>query len=273
MRRLLLCLPLCFLPVACAPTSPSSTKEEPPAQSQVVDDGKALPKEDAMVRLARTDPIAFLEACLRRYDREVKSYRCGLVMQERINGTLRPREEVVCDFREQPFSVRVAWRKGAGEAQSILYVKGENNDKVLAVPAGWRSVFGVVTRDPASKQVRDSVRYPPTEFGIRHGTRRTLDAWLAARKRGDLEVRYLGEQQVREGGDRTCWVLKRTGYKKAEDDGVLESTFYFDKETWLQVGIVLTGSEGQLIASYFFRGLELNPKVPPDTFTREGLNR
>src|SRR5260370_1107069 len=131
MRRLLMCLPLCFLLNSCNSSSTDISDEEPTAAvlPKVADDGKALPKEAAMVRLARTDPIAFLENCIRRYDREVKGYRCILVKQERIKDKLQPTEEVACDFQEKPFSVRMIWKKGAGEAARVLYVKGENKDR------------------------------------------------------------------------------------------------------------------------------------------------
>jgi outer membrane lipoprotein-sorting protein len=48
---------------------------------------------------------------------------------------------------------------------------------------------------------------------------------------------------------------------------------YVDKETWLQVGSVLKGEEGQLIGEYFFRDVKLNPRFKPGTFTRDALKR
>jgi hypothetical protein len=272
MRRVLICLTLCFVLNSCSPPPPEAAFEEvvPP---RVEDDGKALPREDAMVRLARTRPLAFLENCLRRYDREVEGYRCTLLKQEQREGKLRRAEEIVCDFRQKPFSVRMEWRKGAEEAGRILYVKGENKDRLLVVGAGWRSFAGIITRDPTGTDVRESTRYPPTEFGMQIGTQRTLVAWQAARERGDLQVVYAGEKKVKEVGGRDCWVLKRVGYQKPEDGGIVATTNYFDKETWLQVGTVLEGEEGQLIGSYFFRDVVLNPKFEENTFTREGLKK
>jgi hypothetical protein len=272
MRRVLMCLPLCFVLNSCSPPPPEGNFEEV-APPKVEDDGKALPREEAMVRLARTDPIAFLENCIRRYDREVQGYRCTLLKHERLQGKLRPPEEVVCDFRQKPFSVRMEWRKGAEDAARVLYVKGENKDRLLIVGVGWRAFAGIITRDPTGADVRESTRYPPTEFGMQFGTQRTLLAWQAAKERGDLQVVYEGERKIQEVGGRDCWVVKRIGYQKPEDDGILETTYYFDKETWLQVGSVLNGEDGQLIGSYFFRDVVLNPKFDENTFKREGLKK
>ena len=47
--------------------------------------------------------------------------------------------------------------------------------------------------------------------------------------------------------------------------------FYFDKENWLQVGVVLKGEDSKLIGEYMFRDIQLNPRFKPDQFTREAL--
>jgi hypothetical protein len=277
MRRLLLCLPLCFVLLPGNPRADSAPKEGlPPLDRR--DDGAPLPPADDMPRLAQKDPIAFLENCLRRYDREVKGYRCILQKQERIDGKLKGTEVIDVQFREKPFSARLDWREGAGLAQRSLYVKGRYNDQALVLPTILPRLVGVVERDPEGPQARQSGRYPLTEFGIKIGTQRALAAWEAARKRGTLRVEYLGEKRVKEAGDRLCWVLRRTGYEKPEGDGftpakegITQSTFYFDEETWLQVGSVLKGEENRLIGSYYFRDVKLNPKFKPGTFTRDAL--
>ena len=92
----------------------------------------------------------------------------------------------------------------------------------------------------------------------------------AARDRGALKVEYLGVRKVKETGDRLCWALHRTN-DKPEDDGIMDGMFYFDKENWLQTGVVLKGEEGKLIGDYMFRDVQLNPKFKPGQFTREAL--
>ena len=272
MPRLLLCLPLCCL------LAPAGLRNVAPADESAVesvdDDGGALPNEARMKRLAETDPVAFLETCVRRYDREVKGYRCVLHKQERLDGKLQPSEEIAVEFREKPFSVLLDWREGARLAKKLLYVKGENNGKMLVKPNGLLALAGVVERDPDGDDARKSSRYPITEFGIQIGSERTLASWKKAAKQNALHVEYLGEVKVKEAGDRVCWKLKRAGYKEPEEsDGVTELTMYVDKETWLQVGSTLKNADGQLIGEYFFRDVKLNPEFKESTFTREALSR
>jgi hypothetical protein len=273
MRRLLLFLSLCF--VLSPETLP---RDEQVARSgsgaalhDVADDEKPLPDAAAMERLARTDPVAFLENCLRRYNREVQGYRVTLEKQERLGGVLQPREVLEADFREQPFSVLLRWEKGKGLAERVLYVRGENDDKMLVLPAGLARLVGVVRRDPHGPQARKAGRYPITEFGIKIGTERALASWLKARREGALHVEYLGEQRLPETGNRPCYVLRRTRYRRSEDGGVTEATFYIDTDTWLQVGSVLQGTEGELIGAYYFRDVQLDPHFPPGTFSTAAL--
>ncbi len=154
-----------------------------------------------------------------------------------------------------------------------MYIKGENKGQILVRPAGFLSVAGIVMCDPNGSDAQKGGRYALPEFGIKIGEQRALASWEKARKDKALHVEFLGEKRIKEAGDRPCWVLKRSGYKAPEEDGIAEFTGYFDKETWLQVGTVLKGVEGQLIGEYFFRDIKLNPHFEPGTFTRKALKR
>src|SRR5438309_545674 len=95
MRRFLLALPtlvlsLPLLAVLIAASNRSRLAEEqaaaaaaapPPAVVLSQPEG-ALPDNATMERLIQEDPCAFLENCLRRYQRDVKGYTCTLQKQE-----------------------------------------------------------------------------------------------------------------------------------------------------------------------------------------------
>jgi hypothetical protein len=241
------------------------------AQEKEAPEGTPVPDAAAMERLAGRNPVEFLEASLRHYD-EVRGYTALLHKQERIGGELRPSEEIAVSFREKPFSVLLVWKKGEGRAASVLYVRGENDDQLLVLPAGAlaQRLAGVVRRDPNGPDARASGRYPLTEFGMRLGTRRVLASWQAARKAGTLHVECLGIKPIFEAGGRPCLILRRTRFTRPED-GVTMATLYFDTKTWLQVGTVLKGEGNRLVGEYFFRDVHLNPDFPPGTFTRQSL--
>ncbi len=231
----------------------------------------AVRREQAIEHLIKEQPTVFLQMCLDRYDLEVQGYSCTLHKRERMFGKLKPLEIIEAHFREQPFSVFMNWKQGAGKAQRVLYVSGENHDKMLVRPAGLAGAFGIFTRDVNAPDARASGRYLIDNFGIKLGTVRTLRAMLKAKERGALHVKYEGIFQVPEAGDRLCYKLVRTPYEPVEDEGVFELTVYLDTENWLQVGSILKDPQGKLIAEYFFRDLRLNPKFKDKQFQRGAL--
>src|SRR5262249_47762602 len=98
----------------------------------------ALPAATDLASLAETDPVALLEACLRRYRDEAKGYTVGLAEHERLGGKLKAPEVIRCAFCEQPYSVLMHWVEGMDRAERTLYVQGANNGKVLIRPEPLR---------------------------------------------------------------------------------------------------------------------------------------
>jgi hypothetical protein len=269
--RNLLSLPLCVF-LACSPTAADSTEKEKPPEVVTPKEWQP-PDNGTMKQLAAKDPIAFLENCVRRYDRDVQCYRTKFHKKERINEKLQDAEEIEVCFREKPFSVLFRWTEGARKASATLFVDGENDGKLLVKPTGLGSLVGIVKRDADSSDAKKSGRYSLKEFGLKKSTIRVLASWKAAQADNALHVELVGEEKVKEAGNKTCWILKRGKYKKPERDGVLETTVYIDKETWLQVGSVVRGEEGKLIGEYYFCDIQLNPKFDDETFAREALEK
>ncbi len=224
--------------------------------------------------LLHNRPLDFLEMCLERYEQEVQGYTLTFLKRERVAGKVYPPtgfEKVRVHFREHPFSVHMHWLENAKLAQTVLYVKGENNGKLLARPTGRLLGALVVSRDVDSADARESGRYTVAQFGLYQAMQRSVDAMKAAQKRGALHLSYQGVVTLAEVGERPCYKFVRTPYEPPEEDGVNELTLYIDRETWLQVGSVLKDFEGQLIGEYFFRDIELNPSFSEKQFQRGGV--
>ncbi len=224
--------------------------------------------------LPAPDPVAFLQKCLDRYDREgIRGYRLVLDKQERIGGTLEPPEVIDVCFRADPFSVFMRWSQGARGAATALYVAGENDGKMLVHPTGLiGDLKPVAAVDPHGALARDAGRYPITDFGLQKTLQRTLHDWKAAQEQGTLHAEYLGVRKVKRTGDRPCYVLRRT-MTQPDADGVKEVMVFLDEETWYSVGTVLRGEGDELIGEYLYRDIRLNPQFSPDQFTRAALTR
>ncbi|MFQ3652236.1 MAG: DUF1571 domain-containing protein, partial [Gemmataceae bacterium] len=270
--RLFLLLPLCLMmaPDRCPVPLPRSPEHRPPDTASPAAPARA---NDRMAYLAAKDPVAFVEAAIARYDREVKGYTCLLIKQERLGGTLMPEEQIQCWFCEEPsFRVLMEWTQGARLAHRVLYVKGANDDKLLAKLNGVLALGGTARRDADGPDARSSARYPATEFGLRIGMQRTLDAFKAAQARGELRTVFNGLKTVPELG-YPWWELVRPDYPRPEDDGISHAVYYYDPQTWLQVGSVLRDAQGNLIGRYFFCEVKINEPIPETMFVEKALWR
>lgn len=213
-------------------------------------------------------PAAFLESCLRKYEDEINGYSATFIKQERIDGKLQTAEKLHVHFREEPFSVYMKWIEGARLAASVLYVEGENNDEMLAKP---RFIPIPVSRKKDGADAKATSRYTIDQFGIYLGALRTVTAMRAAEERGALHIRYEGVYKVPELNNRPCYKFVRSPYRPLEEEGVNELTIFIDQETCLQLGSVLKDANGELIASYFFADVRLNPEFKTNQFQRSGL--
>jgi hypothetical protein len=234
-----------------------------------------------MQRLARTDPVGFLEHCLRRYQRTVNGYTAVMCKQERLGGRLGPWEVISVTHRRQPNSTLFRWTQGEGQAKAVLYVEGAFKQKVngqlksmlQVYPSGLARLVGIVQRDPDGAEARQGGRYSLPDSSLEKALLRTWTSWHAAQEKGQLHVEYLGEHPLVEANNRLCYVLHRTRYQKPEEDGIIEGTFYFDKETWLQIGSELRAEDGSWVARYYFRDVQFLSKFPEGTFSRDALKR
>jgi hypothetical protein len=256
-----------------APVAPPRVAPPPDPESVHAGPGP-LPSDAELATLARTDPIGFLRACVRRYRAEVRGFTAVLQKQEFIGGRLGPVEVVEVAFRDEPHSVLLRWRtEPSARADRALYVEAANGGQMLVRPKGKAARLltgGVVARPPDGPDARAAGRYTLPEFGLRKATERTLAAWAAAQRRGALKAEYLGVRSVPEAGGVACHVLRRTCDPPEEDD-IAAVEVAFDVDNWLQVANVLTAPGGRLVAAYYFRDVKLNPDFPPGQFDRAAL--
>jgi hypothetical protein len=230
------------------------------------------PKTDKpFPELLRDDPVAAVALSMSRYRASVEGYSCTFIKRERINGKLRDRETIQADFRESPFSVRLQWVEGMDRAFAMLYPVDNRADRLAVVPSNsaLRKIVPFATRAIDHPDVRDAARSPVTEFGILSATNRVYVVWRLAAERGELRTKYEGTRPIEELGGRVCHVLHRNCVTP-EEDGMTQVTLFFDTESLFQVGAILKKDE-ELIASYFYRDVVLNPKFQADHFTTQKL--
>ena len=267
MCRLTMCLAMCLLFALSMGLLLAAPRPEP--SPQAASPGPAASSQEP---LPTADAFAFLEKCLERYDQMgIRGYRVIFQKQERLGGRLQPTEVIEVSFRAKPYSVFMRWLRGTRKIDKVLYVEGENDDKVLVHPIGLAGVFvKYVTRNPEGPEAREEGRYSVKDFGLKKTLERTLRDFKTAQKKG-AQTTDLGVRKVREAGDRLCYTLRQTS-PVPDAAGVSDATVYIDKETWFQIGTVLKG-DGKLMGDYYYREIQLNPDFEPDQFQPAALNR
>jgi hypothetical protein len=237
-------------------------------------DPASVPNADEMEKLAKADPVAFFDACLDRYRKEVKGYHCIMHKHERIGGKLNKPEEMEVFFRDSPHAVLLIWRKNPQRADRALYVEGQNNNKLLVRPKGGiaRLAAGdIAEREVNGEDAKNSGRSTLDQFGMKKILERSRDGWKAAKANGTLRVTYKGIEKVPQTGNKPCYHLHRV-CAAPETDGVMAHSVYIDTESLLLVGSRSLNKDGGLIGEYFFRDIKLNPDFKADQFTRAALS-
>lgn len=147
--------------------------------------------------------------------------------------------------------------------------------------------------DPNNALAQGQSRYCIRDAGLYRSMLRTHEAWKIRQTAGELKTEYLGKQTPKQIG-RECYVIKRicpriemdsfeiggtasTDPKVVANEGFTEVTIFIDTQRWLQLGTELYRTEPDgtrvLVGAYHFRNVQLNPTIPPDTFTAEGLKK
>lgn len=253
--------------------TPGQPIDAPTKGDPIVSDPKIVkPEPVSLEKLIATDPVQFLQKSLEKYDKEIKGYTLTFDKHERVNGKLRKPETTKVHFREKPYSVHMHWTEpGDSIADKVLYVEGQNDNKLLGRGLNWRRVLGVLTRDVDGPDAKASGRFTIAQFGFKRSSQRSLASMEKAQERGTLNFRYEGIVPVEELGGQKVHKLVRTPYVPYEEDDLNELTLYFDTEHFLQVGSVLKDKKGDLLGQYFFKDVRINPEFNEKQFTREAL--
>jgi hypothetical protein len=237
----------------------------------------APPRDSAdLAALAERDPLALVRMGRERYEQSMHEYRCVLVKQERLGNQLTDVQQVELRFRVAPRAVYMLWRSNADGARRVLYLPGERgytNDKgeplARVEPNGAiarlfvKDVYLPIHGPEAHKASRRSI----DEAGF-EATFELLDAYDAvAAEHGVLDIRYAGTGVV---DGRPTYVLVRD-LPYAGPDGAYPDArlvLHLDQE-WLLPTAVYSYADHQekeLLGSYEFTQVELNPGFGPEAF-------
>jgi hypothetical protein len=228
-----------------------------------------------LIEFARRDPRGLLHLARERCQHTTADFRCLFLKQERINGTLKPVEEIDARFRADPLSVFMTWRQGADQAKRALFIDsreftdGQGQRLARVEPAGVliRLVVSDVMVPIHDARARAASRRAIDEFGFR-STFEILERVNAlADIRNELDFQYEGEDAV--DGRATVVLVRRlpyTGVGGTYPDAKL--VLHLD-QAWLLPTAVYAYADPdghELLGSYVFTQVQLDPGLSADDF-------
>lgn len=236
--------------------------------------------ESERLRLARTEPLGFLQACINHYDENIDDYRCRFVKQERIDGSWGAEQHIDIKFRESPFSVDMTWTQNAGRASRVNYIKGhrvsdEGEELLQAYPKG---VLGLLVPNGVQRPIYGEAalatsRKPIDRFGFRNSLELIIRFCKLAADSPEYELEFKGMETFNgliEFEPRECYVLERRLPFDMDDptypDEVLD--IYIDSEWLVPVGVYAYADNDRDVplGKYLLLNADFNVGLTDDDF-------
>jgi hypothetical protein len=236
---------------------------------------RTAPQPSDLGALGAADPLALVRLGRARYAAQVKAYRCMLVKQERLGSKLSEVQEIELRFREEPFAVYMLWQKNADQVRRALHMRGgEYVDKqgeplARVEPAGAvarlfvKDIFMPIHGADAQKASRRAI----DEAGFR-ATFELLEKFNGvAEQNGVLDLRYGGVGTI--DGRPTFVITRNLPYQgPAGPYPDARMVMHLDQEWLLPVAVYsyADADEKELLGSYVFSKIELNPQFGAEAF-------
>ena len=137
----------------------------------------------------------------------IKDFSFTLIKQESVKGKVFDPCVFDMKIRNEPFSVYLKYRAPDKKAGTeAIFVKGRNNDKILAKGVGVLSMVGTTSLAPDNRFAMDGNKYPITDVGIA----RLVDLLIEVGE-NDIQNNYECKVQYYENakvGNRVCTCIE-----------------------------------------------------------------
>ena len=243
--------------MGCATTPVEREKRQGNPHDQYTTEGRRI----------AADPVGYLRELKDRCDR-LAQYRLTFYRQERLGiiPSLGNMEEIRAAFRQSPFSVKFNWDDDSMPFFESVYVKGQNNDKMLIRERKGLFPFPPQVRilDVQAPVVFGKAKNPITAFGLSQLASRTLAPFDDPQLAGIMRISYEGLKPI-EPTQRLAHHFRierppTTGYRYTRQD------FYVDAETQLPSGTDLYLKTGELDARYRYADIETDVTLTDEDF-------
>lgn len=242
--------------------------------------GSTIEGYDAKVKQVSDNPVEYLKTCLTASE-GIKEFKTNFIRQERLGlfKELKPQEDIIAEYRDEPFSIRFTWRDDESEYRQCVYVHGRDNNMVALMPR--KGLFGLppsVQRYPAEFAVKfGKARNPITDFGPRRMMERILDRIAKAEPVGGVGIVLRPPTEI--GPEKEPCFHLEIRYPEKDEFACKLQDLYINIQTNLPVAtyLWLPGKDERcdetLDALYMYSGLQPNVQLTDANFQIEQIKR
>jgi hypothetical protein len=204
--------------------------------------------------------IRTLKASQELLDQTIRDYSCTFVKRECIDGELGDYQHIFMKVAHDPFSVYMSFLKPYA-GREVLYVAGQNENKMVVLEAGFKRYLGKLNLDPEGTVAMKGQKHPITNVGIRNLTAKLLTIWEAETQYAECEVTSNADTKV--DGRSTTMIqvvhpVPRQNFRghiqRLFLDNELRIPIHYDVYLWP----AQAGAEPPLDESYTYKNLKIN---------------
>ena len=192
----------------------------------------------------------------------IHDYTALVTKQENVSGVVQEAQVMEVKVRHQPFSVYLKFRYPSKlNGQEAIYVKGQNDGKLIGHGVGLEKKLGTQKLDPEGWISMRGNKYPITEMGILNLVDKLLEVGYKDSKYGECDVTYTEGVKI---GGRECTMIQVTHPIPRENFMFYIARIFVDKELNMPIWYVSyewprkAGESPTLIESYMYSNLKTN---------------
>jgi hypothetical protein len=203
------------------------------------------------------DPLQLMLDCRAVQDKGT-GFTATFTKHERIKGELHESETMLMKCRYSPFSVYFKWQKGSKGGREVIYFEGKNENKVVGHQPPLP--FNIKLVPNSSDALKESIR-PITMAGFRSMLDAMIKVTTEAKQAGHLKI--FCTEDVYNGRPAYC-ILRVLPKKQNYPYNLLY--VHMDKELMAPVHIAAYDWDDNLVSSYVFSDVKLNPPLADKDF-------
>lgn len=228
---------------------------------------------NSIVAKITEDPMYLLRRSLEE-TQKIETLRLRFQRQSRLGliPSLKPKEDMITEFRRSPFSVRFTWTHDDSDFAQCVYVEGRHDGKVALLRR--KGLLGgkpkVEYWPPGFAVTFHQSRSPITDFGPQRMMERCIDRIEKAQKVGEVKMRYVGLADIGPGKE-PCFHIEVIYPPKDEFECKLHD-LYIHTQTYLPVATYLwlsntdVRTDDTLDAFYIYAQMETNVPLTDEHF-------